>query len=65
MYKTNQEPEYIRPAQAPLYGISRSLLCEWIKEGRVKSFSPRRKGNIRGPRLVSVESLRKCIEGAE
>lgn len=54
--------EYIRPSQIARFGISRSLLYEWMRDGTVRSFSPKRKGNIRGPRLVSVESIRAAIE---
>lgn len=61
--QTHNDIEYIRPSQVGRFGISRALLYEWISEGRVKSFSPTRKGNVRGPRLVSVESIRQCIEG--
>jgi len=59
------DPEYLRPGQVPgRFNISRSLLYEWIAEGRVKSFQVRRTGNVRGPRLVSVESIRQAIEGS-
>ena len=64
MIQKSETLEYIRPAQAPLFGISRALLYEWIRDGRVKSFQPCRKGNVRGPRLVSTSSLRMAIEGS-
>lgn len=60
----NESLEYIRPSQAHLFGISRALLYTWLREGKVKSFSPLRVGNTRGPRLVSVASLKAAIEGS-
>ena len=58
------DPEYLRPAQVPgRFNISRSLAYELISEGKIKSFVLRRPGNIRGARLVSVESIRAYIEG--
>lgn len=61
--QTSDTLEYIRPSQAPRFGISRALLYEWIAEGKVKGFQVKRRGNVRGPRLISVESLRAAIEG--
>ena len=56
------EPKYIRPAQAPLYGISRSTAYNYMNDGLVKSTVIRRPGNERGVRLISVDSLKKLIE---
>jgi hypothetical protein len=43
-------------------GISRSLLYEFIRDGKVKSSLLRKKGNVRGIRLISAESLDSYIE---
>jgi Helix-turn-helix domain len=56
------DPEYIRPADAPRFGISRSTAYNWIADGILKSKVVRRLGNMRGVRLISVESLRELIE---
>lgn len=44
------------------YGISRSTIYELLKQGRVKSASLRKPGNISGSRLISAESLDAYIE---
>ena len=56
------EPTYIRPAQAPRYGVSRSTAYNWMNDGLIKSVVVRRPGNVRGTRLISVESLKALIE---
>jgi predicted site-specific integrase-resolvase len=53
---------FIRPAQAPLYGISRSTAYNWIKDGALKTRLVRRPGNKSGVRLIDVDSLEKLIE---
>jgi hypothetical protein len=58
------DPEYIRPAEAPRFGISRSTTYNWIADGIIKSVVVRRPGNTRGVRLISVSSLRACMEGS-
>jgi hypothetical protein len=60
---TSDPPAYIRPSQAPHFGISRSTLYNLISDGVVKTKLVRRRGNTKGIRLISVESLRAYIEG--
>lgn len=55
-------PEYIRPADARLFGLSRSMLYQLMAEGLVESVLVRRPGRARGMRLVRVASLRAYIE---
>lgn len=43
-------------------GLSRSLLYELIRDGKIKSSALRKPGNIRGIRLISAESLDAYIE---
>ena len=43
-------------------GISRSLLYEFLRDGKIKSSLLRKKGNVRGIRLISAESLDAYIE---
>lgn len=42
--------------------LSRSAIYELIVTGEIKSASIRKKGNIRGRRLISAESLLQFIE---
>jgi hypothetical protein len=63
MSTTDIAPEFIRPSQIQArFGISRSVAYELIGIGKIKSKVLRRPGNIRGMRLVSVESIRQFIE---
>jgi integrase len=55
---TPATPEFIRPAQAPLYGISRSTAYNWLNAGLIRSTVIRLPGNVRGVRLISVESIK-------
>ena len=50
---------FIRPAQAPLYGVSRSTIYNWIADGLIKTTMVHRPGNKQGIRLIDVESLEK------
>ena len=43
-------------------GVSRSLLYLMIRDGKIKSSALRKKGNTRGIRLISPESLDAYIE---
>ncbi len=63
MSATVLEPEYIRPAQVrEKFNIGRSQVYELIAQGKIKSHVLRKKGNTKGMRLISVESLRSYIE---
>jgi excisionase family DNA binding protein len=59
--------EWISVQQASrLFSIGRSSLYNLINEGKLRSVSLRIRGNIRGKRLISAESLRMLMEaGAE
>jgi len=61
---TSSDPEYIRPADAPRFGISRSTYYNWLADGLVETRLIRCPGNAKGIRLISVSSLRKLIEGS-
>jgi hypothetical protein len=43
-------------------GLSRSLLYELIGEGAIRSICIRRKGALRGARVISVESIDLFLE---
>jgi len=67
-YQNNNIPvsqrEFLRPAEVHLlFPCSRSYLYELLESGRVHSICVRKKGNHRGMRFVSVESLREYFKG--
>jgi Helix-turn-helix domain len=64
MLKTHMstlKQRFIRPAQAPAYGISRATAYNWIRDGLLKTTLVRRPGNKLGCRLIDVDSLEKLI----
>ena len=57
------KPEWIRVDDAVrVSGISRSKIYELIKAGKIRSFSKRERGAIRGIRLIFLDSLLDHIE---
>ena len=59
------KPEWIRvPEAVRVSGMSRSSLYELIASGKIKSFSNRQRGAIRGIRLISYDSLMGYLERA-
>jgi excisionase family DNA binding protein len=49
----------LRPKEAArAYGVSRTLIYEWMKTGRLKSV------RLGGARLITVEALEALIAGA-
>jgi hypothetical protein len=59
------KPEWIRvPEAVRVSGISRSSLYELIAAGKIKSFSNRQRGAVRGIRLISYDSLMAYLEKA-
>jgi Helix-turn-helix domain len=57
------KPEWVRiPEATRIFGIGRSTLYVLIGEGKVKSCSLRKRGAIRGIRLLSYDSLAAFIE---
>jgi len=63
------QPEFIRlpksGGQCPLTGLRRSQLYILINEGKVRSISLRKRGHLRGTRLIVVDSLRGYLHGLE
>jgi hypothetical protein len=56
-------PEWARPDDiTKVFGIKRATLWALMKEGRIKSVSLRKRHQIRGTRLVNLESVREFIE---
>ena len=59
------KPEWIRvPEAVRLSGISRSSIYELIAAGKIKSFSNRQRGAVRGIRLISYDGLMGYLETA-
>jgi len=58
----NTKPEWLRiPEAKRIFGIGRSTLYVLIGSGKVKSCSLRRRGTMRGIRLISYDSLAAFI----
>jgi hypothetical protein len=58
------KPEWLKVNDATkIFGIGRSRLYELISEGRIKTASLRARGNVKGRRLISYDSLAEYIEG--
>lgn len=66
-FQPDSTPEWLRvPAACHRFSVSRSWLYERITAGDIKTASLRKRGSIRGIRLVSRDSLAAFIEqGAE
>ena len=59
------KPEWLRvPVAVRLFGVCRSSLYELIAAGRIKSTCLRKRGAVRGIRLISYDSLAAYIENA-
>ena len=53
------ERRALRPRQAAkAYGVSRTLIYEWLKSGRLASV------RVGGTRLISVDALEALVAGA-
>lgn len=53
------ERRALRPKQAAMaYGVSRTLIYEWLKSGRLASV------RVGGARLICVDALETLIAGA-
>lgn len=57
------KPEWLRvPEAVRLFGLCRSSLYELIAAGTIKSTSLRKRGAVRGIRLISFDSLAEYVE---
>ena len=55
-------PEWLRiPNAVRIFGISRTKLYELIGKRRIKSVSLRERGQVRGVRLLSYDSLMEYL----
>ena len=61
--QNNSHPEWIRVHVAcARFGVSRSWLYERITSGEIRSTSLRKRGAVKGIRLISRDSLAAFIE---
>lgn len=61
----NLKPEWLRvPEAVRCFGLSRSAIYELIVTGAIKSAAIRKRGAVRGIRLISFDSLAAYIENA-
>ena len=59
----NQRPEWLRiPSAVKIFGISRTKLYELIGQQKIKSVSLRERGQVRGTRLLSYDSLMEYLD---
>lgn len=58
--------EWLRINDVPkVFRLSRSLIYELIKEGKLRSVCLRRPGNVSGIRLIAADSIRAYIASFE
>jgi hypothetical protein len=59
------KPEWIRlPEAVRVSGLCKSSIWELIMAGKIKSFSHRKRGAVRGQRLISYDSLLSYLNAA-
>ena len=59
----NLRPEWLRvPSAVRIFGISRTKLYELIGQQKIKSVSLRERGQTRGTRLLSYDSLSEYLD---
>lgn len=65
IHQVNQslKPEWLRvPEAVRLFGPCRSTIYEWIADQKIKSTCVRKRGAVRGIRLISYDSLAAFME---
>ena len=56
------DPEFVDiPGLEARWGIKRSLAYQLLADGKIRGVSLRRRGQIRGKRLFSVDSVRQFL----
>ena len=64
-FNNNLKPEWLRvPEAVRLFGLSRSALYVWISEGRIRSTCLKKRGAVRGIRIINYDSLSAVVEQA-
>jgi len=60
------KPEFIRVDTAiKLFGIGRTKLYELMSSGAIKAYTLRKRGQVKGTRLISYDSLVEFIESQQ
>lgn len=60
---TSIQPEWIRITEACRFAsVTKPVMYDWMRRGLVKNFSNRQRGQIKGARLVNLDSLRRFLE---
>ena len=58
-----QDPEWLRiPEAVRRFGLGRSTIYELIRNREIKTALIRKRGNTRGIRIISTDSLRAFVE---
>jgi len=56
-------PEWIRVAEACEFArVSKPVIYGWMNKGWIKNVSLRQRGQVKGTRLISFDSLRDFLE---
>lgn len=64
-FNNSTKPEWLRvPEATRVFGLCRSSLYELIASGAIKSTAFKKRGALRGIRLISYDSLAQFIEKA-
>ncbi len=60
------KPEFVRVDKAvQLFGIGRTKLYELMSAGKIEAYTLRERGQIKGTRLISYDSLVEFIESQQ
>lgn len=58
-----QNPEWLRVKEACEFArVSKPVIYNWMNKGWIKNVSLRQRGQIKGTRLISFDSLRDFLE---
>lgn len=56
-------PEWIRVSEACVYArVSKPVVYQWMNRGLLKNVSLRERGQLKGARLISFDSLKNFLE---
>lgn len=59
----SSKPEYVRPADMRgLFGIGRTAAYALMKAGEIKYKTTRKRGHVKGTRLVNYDSIMEYID---
>lgn len=59
----SHNPEWLRVSEACEYArVSKPVIYDWMNKGWIKNVSLRQRGQMKGTRLISFDSLRGFLE---